>query len=109
MVVGINEGAEVLKEIYDKFDEIRLDEGVYEVVEEEIFVQDVEFGLSDKIHAYEFVTPWLALNQKNYMKFYGLKNEDEQMEFLYKIFTGNLLSMSKLLDYYVPDRIKCDV
>jgi len=109
MVVGINEGAEVLKEVYDKFDEMRLGEDVYEVVERGIFVQDVEFGLGDKIHAYEFVTPWLALNQKNYMKFYGLKSRDEQVEFLRKILTGNLLSMSKSLDYQVPDRIKCDL
>ena len=29
MVVGINEGAEVLKQIYDKYEEIKLGENVY--------------------------------------------------------------------------------
>ena len=38
-----------------------------------------------------------------------MKSRDEQMEFLRKILTGNLLSMSKSLDYQVPDRIKCDL
>jgi hypothetical protein len=109
MVVGVNEGAEVLKEVYDKFDEIRLGENVYEIVERGISVQSVDFGLSDKIHSYEFVSPWLALNQENYMKFYRMKSRDERDEFLRKVLIGNLLSMSKSLGYQVPSRIKCDV
>jgi hypothetical protein len=109
MVIGINDGAEVLKQIYDKYDEIKLGEEVYEIVEKGISVKNQEFGLSDKFHSYEFSTPWLALNQENYMKYYGMKNYDETHEFLRKTLIGNLLSMSKSLDYQVPDRIKCDV
>ncbi|MFH0904733.1 MAG: CRISPR-associated endonuclease Cas6 [Methanobacteriota archaeon] len=109
MVIGINDGAEVLKQIYDKYDEIKLGEEVYEIVEKGISVKNQEFGLSDKIHSYEFSTPWLALNQENYMKYYRMKNYDETQEFMRKTLTGNLLSMSKSLNYQVPDRIKCDV
>ena len=32
-VIGINEGAEVLKEIYDEYNEIRLGENTYQIVE----------------------------------------------------------------------------
>ncbi|MFZ3384314.1 MAG: CRISPR-associated endonuclease Cas6 [Candidatus Methanoperedens sp.] len=109
MVIGINDGAEVLKQIYDKYDEIKLGEEVYEIVERGICVKNQEFGLSEKIHSYEFATPWLALNQENYMKYYGLKDGGERLDFLRKTLTGNLLSMSKSLDYQVPDKIKCDV
>jgi len=109
MVVGINEGAEVLKQVYDKYDEIKLGEEVYEIVEKGISVKNQEFGLSDKIHAYEFATPWLALNQENYMKYYSMRSMGEREEFLRKTLTGNLLSMSKSLGYQVPGRIKCDV
>ena len=109
MVIGNNDGAEVLKQVYDKYDEIKLGEEVYEIVEKGISVKNQEFGLSDKIHSYEFTTPWLALNQENYMKYYGLKDNGERQEFLRKTLTGNLLSMSKSLDYRVPDKIKCDV
>lgn len=108
MVIGINNGAEVLKQIYDKYDEIKLGDEVYEIVERGICVKNQEFGLSEKIHSYEFATPWLALNQENYMKYYGLKDGGERIEFLRKTLTGNLLSMSKSLDYQVPDKIKCD-
>ncbi len=109
MVIGINDGAEVLKQIYDKYDEIKLGEEVYEIVEKGISVRNQEFGLSDKLHFYEFGTPWLALNQENYLRYYGLKNREERQEFLRRTLTGNLLSMSKSLDYQVPDRIKCDL
>lgn len=109
MVIGINEGAEVLKYVYDKYDDIKLGEEVYEIVEKGISVKNQEFGLSDKIHSYEFATPWLALNQENYMKYYSLKDSLERQEFLRKTLTGNLLSMSKSLDYRVSDKIKCDV
>src|SRR3990172_7112854 len=109
MVIGINDGAEVLKQVYDKYDEIKLGEEVYEIVEKGISVKNQEFGISDKFHSYEFATPWLALNQENYMKYYGLHDMEERKEFLRKTLIGNLLSMSKSLDYQVPDRIKCDV
>ena len=33
VVIGIEEGADVLKEIYDKYDEIRLGDNVYTIVE----------------------------------------------------------------------------
>lgn len=109
MVVGVNEGAEVLEEVYDKFDVIRLGDSVYEIVERGISVKKVDFGLTDKIHSYEFLSPWLALNQENYRRFYGMKGRGERDEFLRKILIGNLLSMSKSLGYQVPSRIKCDV
>lgn len=109
MVIGINDGAEVLKQVYDKYDEIKLGEEVYEIVEKGIAVRNQEFGISDKFHSYEFVTPWLALNQENYMKYYGLCGREERQEFLRKTLIGNILSMSKSLDYQVPEEIKCEV
>ncbi len=109
MVVGINDGAEVLKQVYDKYDEIKLGEEVYDIVEKGIAIRNYDFGLSDKFNSYEFATPWLALNQENYTKYYGMRNREERLEFLRKTLIGNLLSMSKSLDYQVQDEIKCDV
>src|SRR3990172_4827046 len=99
MVICINDGAEVLKQVYDKYDEIKLGEEVYEIVEKGISVRNQEFGISDKIHSYEFATPRLALNQDNYLKYYGLCSREERQEFLRKTLIRNLLSMSKSLDY----------
>ncbi|MCX6690283.1 MAG: CRISPR-associated endonuclease Cas6 [Methanoregula sp.] len=108
MVIGINEGAEVLKQIYDEYEEIRLGANTYQIVERGISLKDEEFGISEKIHSYEFVTPWLALNQENYRKFYTLKGKVERDEFVRKILIGNIISMSKSMGYDVPGQIKCD-
>src|SRR5271157_5895720 len=107
-VIGINEGAEVLKQIFDGYQEIRLGADTYQIVERGISLKDEKFGISDKIRSYEFVTPWLALNQENYRKFYTLKGKPERDEFMRKILTGNILSMAKSLNYDVPGQIKCD-
>ncbi len=108
MVIGINEGAEVLKQIYDDYQEIRLGTNTYQIVERGITIRDEEFGISEKIRTYEFVTPWLALNQENYHRFYTLKGKEERDEFVRKILIGNIISMSKSLKYDVPAQIKCD-
>lgn len=107
-VIGINEGADVLKQIFDEYNEIRLGANTYQIMERGISLNDEEFGISDKIHSYEFVTPWLALNQDNYRKFYSLKGTIERDEFVRKILIGNILSMAKSLGYDVPGQIKCD-
>lgn len=108
MVVGINEGAEVLKQIYDKYEEIKLGENVYEIVEKGISVANQEFGIAENVHIYEFATPWFALNQENYIKYHDMKAVDKN-EILKKTLVGNLLSMSKSLEYQVPDRIECEL
>jgi len=86
-VIGINEGVEVLKEIYDQYDEINLNGSVYEIMERGISVR---------------------LNQENYKRFYLAGGRAERNELLSKTLTGNILSMSKSLDYQVPDRIHCE-
>lgn len=108
-VIGINEGSEVLKQIYDGYDQIRLGANTYSIVERGISIRDEEFGISDMIHSYEFVTPWLALNQENYYKYYHLKGKPERDEFIRRILIGNIISMSKSLEYEIPSQIKCDV
>jgi hypothetical protein len=41
LVLGINEGAEVLKDIYDKFDEIKLGESKYSIMERGVTLKGV--------------------------------------------------------------------
>ena len=105
-VIGINEGAEVLKEIYDGYDKINLNGNEYEIVERGITYRKEDFGISEKLIKYDFVTPWFALNQENYRKYLDFSKE-QQAELLNKNLVGNILSMSKSLDYQVPEKIKC--
>ena len=108
MVIGINEGIDVLKEIYDKYDEIRLGDSRYTIYERQITVKEQTFGISDKPQKYVFLTPWFALNQKNYPK-YVESDTDARKELLKRILTSNFISVSKGLNYNVKSQIKVEI
>ncbi len=105
VVLGIEEGAEVLKEIYDKYDEIELGENAYTIVERGIALKEEEFGISPELITYEFITPWIALSQTNYQRYLESKRE-QRRELLRRTLIGNILSASKGLDYVVLEEIK---
>ena len=92
MIYSINDGVEVLKDIYDKYDEICLGDSKYTINERSIIVKEQNFGSSETYLKYKFITPWFALNQKNYHKYYSSSREDQHL-LLRKILVGNLLSI----------------
>lgn len=108
-VIGINEGSDLLKEIFFLVPSIRLGDVEYRIIQEGVTVRQVPFGLDDRFHSYEFITPWLALNQENYHAFYRGKNSEERRDLLRRTLTGNLLSVSKSLNYQVPGQIRSEV
>ena len=108
LVLGINEGADVLKEIYDKFNEIKLGETKYSIMERGITMKSEEFGCTEEIHSYRFATPWLALSQDNYPKYLNGSRE-ERKDLLRRILVGNLLSASKGLGYVAKEHIRLEV
>ncbi len=108
LVLGINEGAEVLKEIYDKFDEINLGGRKYSIMERGITLKSEEFGCTEAIFSYRFATPWLALSQDNYPKYLNADREEKQ-NLLRRILVGNLLSASKGLGYVAKEHIRLEV
>ena len=78
-----------------------------ELISEDISVQikKTYFGCSDKILKYRFVTPWIGLNQNNIYKYNKIDDNDEKIKLLEKIIIGNILSLSKGVDYRVNKRI----
>jgi len=109
LVIGIDEGVEVLKEIYDQYESLRLGSMTYNVIGQEFGVKECELSVSDEYCVYTFKTPWLALNQANYQKFYACKNRMERLELLSRTLIGNILSISKSFGYTVPQRIEAVV
>jgi len=107
-IMGINEGAEVLKEVYDKFDEIKIGESSYSIMERGVILRSEEFGCTPEIQSYRFATPWLALNQKNYLR-YRKASREERRDILRSILVGNLLSASKGLGYVAKEHIRLEV
>ncbi|MFA5236903.1 MAG: CRISPR-associated endonuclease Cas6 [Methanoregula sp.] len=104
-VIGINEGAEFLKQFADKSREINLGPETYRIAEHDIIIRDEEFGISETSPTYEFATPWLALSQENYKRFYKLTGKPARDEFIRKILIDTLLSLSKSLGCDIPTPI----
>lgn len=109
MVIGIGSGSEVLKSIYDKVDEFKIGTETQMIFEKQIVVKIEEFGITNITEDYSFLTPWLALNEKNYEKYQKLRSWKKRKELLEKILIGNIISMSKSLGYTVPEPIKANI
>ncbi len=122
ILLGINEGMEVLKKIFDKYHILELDNKKYEILERSLLIKEQEFRVSKNFIKYKFLTPWLALNEKNYKEYSKLfslnslnrskcsspLNGSSSSSFLNKILVGNILSISKSLGYVVIDEIKVE-
>lgn len=104
-VLGIEEGAKVLKKISDDLNELELGNNTYRVTQRALYEQEVEVKPDRKNHQYRFITPWLALNQDNYKKYKELRDWKEKKEFLNGILVGNILSMCKGLGIVVEKRL----
>ncbi len=108
-IIGINEGAHVLKEIYDQFDSLYIGSTQYRVMSQEFDVKERDFSLSDKLCSYTFKTPWIALNQRNHRAYHACHDNFERRELLSRVLIGNILAIAKSFDYMVPGRINATV
>ena len=105
IIVGIEEGANILKEISDDLHEIKLTKNTYKIKSIQMNQMDAEFGKCRENIKYKFLTPWLPLNPQNYKKYMEIKDWKERKEFLNNILVGNILSMCKGLDYVVMGKL----
>ncbi|VVB93605.1 Uncharacterised protein [uncultured archaeon] len=105
VILGIEEGAEILKDISWEIEELILGKATYRIEERQIIERTQEFGCSDKPQQYMFVVPWIALNEKNYES-YLQSDPKNRVTLLHRILVGNLLSISKSLGYVVLGQIK---
>jgi len=108
MVMGISQGAALLEQLSHALNEIPQGKNTCTILERDTAIRKEEFGIYGTTHTYEFLTPWLALNQQNQKKFYDLKGKPERDAFMRKILVGNLGTLSKSLDYKTPVPITCE-
>lgn len=104
LILGIDEGADLIKDINPQINSLSLDKE-YKIVEKQLIEKQVDIKPSSQEKHYKFVTPWLGLNTKNYPKYMALKTWKEKKELINKILVGNLLSMSKGLGIIVNKKL----
>lgn len=100
-IVAITEPAvAIFLEIFMKMDKIIIDSVKIPIFEKDLKVENVRFGFSNDTFIYEFVSPWIGLNQKNYQR-YESSSLYEKNKILKKTLVGNILSMAKHLNCWL--------
>ncbi|HWQ66887.1 MAG TPA: CRISPR-associated endonuclease Cas6 [Methanospirillum sp.] len=104
-ILGIADGATVIKEISDQINELIFLQARYEVLQKVTYDQMIPIHpLPDPVQ-YRFTSPWLALNEENYRKWRGMNDWREKKFLLNRILIGNLLSMAKGLAVTIDERL----
>lgn len=109
LIIGIEEGVDAIKHIEPALSGLLLNRETYRIVEKTGIENEIYFGVVKNLQAYSFLTPWLALNEKNYDKYHRLGSWPKKKELLEGILVGNIISMSKSLGYTVPEPIKANI
>lgn len=109
LIIGIQEGAELLTNLDLASRTLSLEKQKYTILTEEIEFYHILIKVIDPLQRYHFITPWVALNEKNYEKYQRLGSWAKKRELLEKILVGNIISMSKGLGYTVPAPIEANI
>ena len=109
LVIGINEGAEILQRIYPELSHVQIGPREYHITEKTIIIRTDDVVVTQELKSYSFLTPWLALNEKNYEKYQKYGSREKRKELLESILVGNLLSMSNSIGYTVTEPIRTEI
>lgn len=111
VAIGICQGAGFLQQLADGHAGILAGTNTCTIVSRDTRIRDEEFGTgrvgNGMTYEYEFLTPWLALNQQNAKKFYDLKGKPARDAFMQKILTDHLNNLVKSLDSTPANPVTC--
>jgi len=108
VLMGINEGSDLLQRLWLDIDQTKLGDEELGVLEAQFETRDEELHVTTEPMEYRFVTPWLALNQKNFRSYVGSRNQGFRKDELSRILVGNCLGLAKSLGIRFQDRIAAD-
>ena len=100
-IVGINMGCEIVRTLFETLEILTLGTETYRIIDRSVQFNGDGFKELNQCLKYTFLTPWLALNEKNYNKYQRYGSLAARKKMLERILIGNILSMSKGLGYTV--------
>ncbi len=109
LIIGIEEGVDTVKHIESTLSVLSLIRETYRIIEKSGIEIEIYLGVTKDQQPYSFLTPWLALNEKNYDKYQRLGSWTKRKELLQRVLIGNIISMSKSLGYTVPEPIEANI
>jgi hypothetical protein len=104
-LICIDDGVDEIHKFFENIQEgVFLNERPYELKIGKLGLNTFTMQVWDKAFRYN-IFDWLPLNQENFNKFRILTDESEQIQFLNKILTGNILSFAKGINWEVDKPI----
>jgi hypothetical protein len=104
VLVGFQEGADLLISLFLQIREIDIEGQLYPVLAKNIQQKQYELIVNKQLYNYSFKTLWMALNQENFKKYQEL-DEPERTTFLNRQLQNNILSFYKGLSFFTEERI----
>ncbi len=109
IIVGIDEGAKLINKLNLVGETVTFFHQKFRIIKKNLSFQESPYGTINTMAPYSFLTPWLALNEKNYENYQKIGTYAERKKLLEKILVGNIISMSKSLGYTVPAPIEAKI
>lgn len=104
VLVGFQEGAELLVSLFLKIRELDIKGQYFPVLAKNIQQKQYELSVNQQLYNYSFKTLWMALNQENFRKYQQL-DETEKGSFLNRQLQNNILSFYKGLSFRTNERV----
>lgn len=101
-ILAHSQGKDIVTNIFMKIDQVKLGERTVDITNRTVSIYEDKIGTSDQKLEYKFIHPWMALNQKNFKKLHSTPVK-QWNQFLSRILRGNLMSLSRGFDYWIPD------
>jgi len=108
LLLGLNEGSELLSRLWFEVDRTTIGVEELPVIESKMSRRQEILGENREMVLYQFLTPWLALNQGNERKYAAAINNRERITLLEKILVGNCLSLAKSFGNTVNTTLRAD-
>lgn len=106
-LLSFESGLDVVEQIYKEKPRLKVGYTFYAVTGTELEDRIEDIGIFEgATYEYSSITPWLALNEKNYSTFMKMGSLRKRKAFLSKILVGNLLSLSKNLNLEIRDKVR---
>jgi hypothetical protein len=106
VILGIEEGAAILKKISDDIAKLELGKSEYNVERIQMTQMNAEFGPCRGNHHYTFVTRWLALNPGNYERYNAMRDWKAKKEFLNGILAGHFRKLRTTTRAKLPEETR---
>lgn len=108
MLVGLNDGAKLLTELFLNIRFLKLDGKDYFINHKNMENKKIELDVNDDLYNYDFINLWMALNQNNYRNYAVLLKDNlhnDIKDYLKNILIGNILSFYKGVGLHIEKKI----